>query len=78
MKIIDASKDDTQIYLTVWLDETKLVDNQPDPEYLFSISWDASMPVAKIKQETKTLCQQELKRRKVRTKVAALDNFVIT
>jgi hypothetical protein len=61
--------------LLVWLDETKLVDGEPDPAYVRRFDWapkpanvSAADYVTMQKRETKLLCEAELAER------AAQDN----
>lgn len=60
MKLVQAKDTGKQFFLQVWLDDTKKVDGNPDPEYLREWRWGKDNSRAHIRRETRLLAQIEL------------------
>lgn len=92
MKIVEAVEVDGAVFVSVHLDESKLVPDpsQPppegvdtrslvaDPEWVLTLQWGTNVPKPVVRRETKLLALVELsRRRKTRNKVTALDGVVL-
>lgn len=60
MKLLTARDLGTEYRLVVHLDDTKLIEGNPDPVYVREFRWGKDMPLARVKAETKLLAQLEL------------------
>ena len=77
MKVLKATLNTKTIKLVVHLDETKLQEGEPNPEFTWAVEWGADVPLAVIKRETKLLAQMALNAKTGSPSFPALENTVL-